>query len=147
MKKVFAIMLIAFATAYSALGQMKHGSMSVEESVIAMEKQGWESWKAQDPKFLQGVLSIDAVIVGDSGVGDKTQYFKDSFTDCKVASYSLSNFKVVMFDKNTAMLTYKSTQDATCGGKPLGVNQWNSSLYSYRGGKWLNVFYQTSTVQ
>lgn len=103
--------------------------------------------KAQDPKFLQGLLSDDSMFVDASGVADKTGYFKNSFTDCKVTSYTLDNFKVMWFDKNTAIVTYKAAQDGTCGGQALPASQWASSMYMKRGGKWMNVFFQTSNVQ
>jgi hypothetical protein len=138
-------MMIAIAFSTAAVGQMK-ADKAVSDAVIAMEKKGWETWKMQDKTFLQGELSSDAVIVGDQGVADKTQYFKDSFTDCKVKSYSLSDWNVTMFDKDTAMVTYKSMSDAMCGGKQAPANQWNSSLYMKRGSKWMNVFYQTSNI-
>ncbi len=145
MKRIMMILLIAIGVSAIAFGQTKMSkdtNNSVEAQVIALEKQGWETWKNQDRGFLQNVLSEDAVIVGDSGVADKTQYFKDSFTDCKVKSYSLDNFKVVMLDKNAALLTYMATQDGVCGGRTIPAKVIASSVYVKRGGKWLNAFYQ-----
>jgi hypothetical protein len=52
-----------------------------------------------------------------------------------------------MLAKDTALMTYKATQDAVCNGKKSPPVQWASSLYVKRGGKWVNAFYQTSTAQ
>lgn len=90
--------MIAIAASSAAFGQMKTakaGDNSVQAKIIGMEKKGWETWKNQDPSFLQGVLSNDSIIVDQSGVADKAQYFKNSFIGCQVKSYSLDNFKVV----------------------------------------------------
>lgn len=150
MKKIMMVLMIVAGVSSVAFGQTnmsKDKNDSIGAQLIAMEKQAWETWKNQDRSFQQSLLSEDAVAVSDTGVAGKTQFLNDIFTDCKVKSYSVDNFKVVMLEKNTALMTYKATQDAMCGGKQMPATQWASSMYMKRGGKWLNVFYQTSNVQ
>lgn len=150
MKKILLILVIAIAATSATFGQKKVGMAAAnpgDAQLIAFEKKGWETWKMQDQKFLQGILSNDFVFVDATGATDKAGYFKSSFTDCKVMSYSLGDFNVKWFDKNTAIVTYKASQDAMCGGQKLAARQWASSMYMKRDGKWMNTFYQTSNVQ
>lgn len=146
MKRMLIIMVIAIAASSMALGQMKtpeSNKNSVEAQLTALDKQGWEAWKNRDGGFFQSFLSEDSIGVGATGVDNKAQIIKDiSGSSCEVKSYSLDNFKVVMLDKNTAILTYKGTQDATCNGKALPATVWASSIFVRRGGKWLAAFHQ-----
>jgi hypothetical protein len=92
-------------------------------------------------------LSEESIGVGDSGVAKKATIVKDiASSECEVRSYSLDNYEVVMLDPNTAILTYKADQDATCKGKAVPARVWASSVYVKRGGKWLNAFHQETPV-
>ncbi len=152
MNRTLIITVLIIATATLALGQTKStksGSMnnSEKEALIALEKQAWEAWKTSDGKFFQGLLSEDSIGFGDSGVARKDMIVKDiAGTDCEVRSYSLDNYELVMLDPNTAILTYKADQDATCKGKAVPAKVWASSVYVKRGGKWLNAFHQETPV-
>jgi hypothetical protein len=147
MKKIIMLVVIAIAASSVAFGQMK-ADKSLETKLIAMETKAWETWKNNDRSFIQSVLSDDAVFVDETGVSDKAQFIKNLYSGgCAVKSYALDNFKFVMLAKDTALMTYKATQDAVCNGKKSPPVQWASSLYIRRSSKWENVFYQTSTVQ
>jgi len=144
--------MFIIAAATLALGQTKStnsASMnaSEKEALIALEKQAWEAWKTRDGKFFQGLLSEESIGVGDSGVSKKATIVKDiASSDCDVRSYSLDIYELVMLDPNTAILTYKADQDATCKGKAVPAKVWASSVYVKRGGKWLSAFHQETPV-
>jgi hypothetical protein len=148
MKRTLITTMFLIATATLALGQtksMNSASMntSEKEALIALEKQAWDAWKTRDGKVFQGFLSEEYIGVGDSGVTKKATTVKDiASSDCEVRSYSLDSYEVVMLDPNTAILTYKADQDATCKGKAVPAKVWASSVYIKRGGKWLNAFHQ-----
>ena len=65
---------------------------------------------------------------------------------CVVKSYAVDNFKVMRFDANTAVLTYRAEQDTTCNGNPVPSPVWVNSLYVKRGNRWLNAVYQQSQI-
>jgi hypothetical protein len=152
MKRTLIITVLIIATATLSLGQTKStksASMnsSEKEALIALEKQAWEAWKTRDGKFFESFLSEESIGVGDSGVAKKAMIVKDiAGPDCEVRSYSFDNYEVVMLDANTAILTYKADQDATCKGKAVPARVWASSVYIKRGGKWLNAFHQETPV-
>jgi len=148
MKKIIMILMVAIGVSSIAFGQTKMSKdTKVEAQVIALEKQSWEAIKTKDVKFLDALLTDDAIAVSGDGVANKAQWLKSTFADgCALKSYSTQDFKVVMFDKNTAMVTYKATQDSACNGKQDPANIWLSSLYVKRGGKWLNSFFQITPI-
>lgn len=148
MKKIIMVLMIAIAASSPAFVQTKMlKDTKVEAQVIALEKQSWEAIKTKDVKFLEALLTDDAIAVSGDGVANKVQWLKSTFAPgCALKSYSPQDFKVVMFDKNTAMVIYKATQDSACNGKQDPANIWLSSLYVKRGGKWLNSFFQITPI-
>jgi hypothetical protein len=116
--------------------------------IIATERKLWEAWKNKDLKPFKASLSADSVMIMESGVANKTTVIKGmESTPCEVKSYELSDLKVTFFDSSTALLTYKSTQDATCGGEQVPAAAWSSSLYVRRNGKWLAASHQETTAK
>jgi len=141
MKKIIMILIIAVGVSSVAFGQTKTSKDSaVETQIIALEKAGWEAWKNKDASWFQVNQADDALSVHADGVTNKAESIKD-IPNCDVKSVSLDNFKFLMVDKNTALITFVGMQDAVCGGKTQPATVRASSVYVKRGGKWLNVFY------
>jgi hypothetical protein len=119
-----------------------------QKIIIATEKKLWEAWKNKDVKPFKANLSADSIQIGDSGVGSKNMIVEAmGHSDCEVKSYELSEIKVTFFNNSTAMITYKGTQDGTCGGQALPAAVWASSAYLMRNGKWLAVSHQETPAK
>lgn len=155
--KLPLVILSTFVFTTLALGQDPAASpspkpaMSKAQSqrlIIATEKKLWEAWKNNDLKPFKANLSADSVMISEMGVADKATALKQ-FEDlqCDVKSYELSDFKVTFLDSDAAVLTYKSSQDATCGGETVPATVWASSAYVKRGGKWLAASHQETPVK
>ena len=119
---------------------------ALKEQLVKLEKQSWEAWKNRDGKFFQEFLSDDHVEVGFGGIATKAEIvaFVGS-PACTVKSYELDHFELKLLDKNTALLTYRETQDTVCR-TPVPSPCWVSSLYMKRGERWLNVLYQQTQI-
>ena len=115
--------------------------------IIATEKKLWEAWKNQDLKLFKSTLSSDSVMIGDRGVANKTEALKALAEPCEVKTYELSDLKVLFLNSSAALLTYKSTQDAICGGQQVPATVWSSSAYVLRGGKWLAASHQETPAK
>jgi hypothetical protein len=116
--------------------------------IIATERKLWEAWKNKDLKPFRANLSADSIMVMESGVATKADAIKGMESmPCEVKSYELSDLKVTFLDTNTALLTYKSTQDATCGGQQSPAAAWSSSVYVRRKGKWWAAAHQETTAK
>ena len=119
-----------------------------QRAIIATERKLWEAWKNKDMKPFKANLSADAVMIGDSGVADKkTSLSALESMACEVKSYELSDIKVTFLNSSAALITYKGTQDATCGGTQVPAAVWASSAYVMRGGKWLAASHQETPVK
>jgi hypothetical protein len=119
-----------------------------QKMIVATEKKLWEAWKNKDMKVFKANLSADSIMITDSGVSDKTTSLNAMESmGCDVKSYELSDIKVTFLNNSTAILTYKSTQDATCGGQATPPTAWSSSVYVMRGGRWFAASHQETTAR
>ena len=143
------IIVIAIAASPIAFGQTKRSRVtdnSVETQIIALEKQGWEAWKNKNSSWFQTNLTEDALFVNSDGVANKSQVVKFMGSECEIKSYSLDDFKFLMLDKKSALITFTGMQDGVCRGKTLPASVHGSAVYVKRGGKWLVAFYTDTPV-
>jgi len=140
---VLSIALAEAQTSRKAKGGAAMGTAAIEKALAAKETALWEAWKNKKSAPFEKALSADAVMVGDTGIGTKEQVVKDiASMPCEIKGYELSDFKVTMIDANSAILTFKATQDYTCNGKAGPSPIYASSVYVKRNGQWLNIFHQ-----
>ncbi len=132
---LLAVTPAAFAQAADATEK------ALESKIIALDKLGWQAWKNNDPSWFEKNTTEGFISISSDGTSTKAEVVKSTATDCKVASYSLANFKFFMLDKNAVLLTYTATQDAVCGGKKAPTNLQVAVNYVNRGGKWLEAMY------
>src|SRR6478672_13002666 len=85
---------------------------TLEESLVALEKQSWEAWKNHDGKFFQGFLADDHVELGFGGPASKATVVAGvAGPACAVKSYAVDHFSVAAVDANVALVTYHAAQD------------------------------------
>ncbi len=149
---VLVVASIAFAQeATPAPSPAPKPAMSRAQSqkiIVATEKKLWEAWKKQDSKPFKAYLSADSLMVSDNGVANKAASLKEmSSMQCDIKSYDLSDIKVTFFSSDAAFLTYKASQNGTCGGQTVPPAVWASSLYLRRGGKWFAASHQETTAK
>ena len=119
-----------------------------QKAIIATERKLWAAWKNKDMKPFHANLTADAVMISNMGVADKkTSLSAMEGEACEVKSYELMDLKVTFLNSSTAILTYKSTQDATCGGEAVPPTVWSSSVYVMRGGRWYAASHQETIAK
>ena len=119
-----------------------------QRAIIATERKLWEAWKNKDMKPFKANLSADAIMISNSGVADKkTSLSAMEGEGCEVKTYELMDLKVTFLNSSTAILTYKSTQDATCGGEAVPPTVWSSSVYVMRSGRWYAASHQETPAK
>jgi len=118
-----------------------------KEAIVALEKQAWDAWKNNDPKFFDGFLSDRWVSFAGGGREDKAANIKRmTESKCEVKSYSLSDEQLHMLGADVAVLSFKAAQDATCGGTKIPASVWVSSAYVRDGDKWKALTYVENSV-
>jgi hypothetical protein len=140
--KNLLVLVAALTFASAAFGQTRsEADKALEARIITLDKQGWEAWKNNDATWFEKNTTADFLSISSDGISNKAEAMKSVTTDCKVAAFSLANFKFVVLDKNAVLLTYTATQDAICGGKKAPTTLQVAVNYVQRGGRWLEAMY------
>ena len=106
----------------------------------------WTAWKNKDAAPFQTHLADDTVMVGDMGVAGKSSVTGE-IKGCDVKSFSLSDWKMTKMTTTATLLTYKATQEGTCGGVTLPASVWASSVWVKRKNVWVAVFHQETPAK
>ncbi|HWT03582.1 MAG TPA: nuclear transport factor 2 family protein [Pyrinomonadaceae bacterium] len=115
-------------------------------TIIAREKEIWETIRAKNPDGFAAMLADDFVYVTDDGVRDKAGT-TEGIKQLALTDLSFADWKVVTLDKDAAVVNYTVTMKGTSGGQPLpGTPMRAGSLWANRGGKWLGVYHQDTAV-
>jgi hypothetical protein len=147
MKNKILILLIALTIVIPTFSQTKiSNEAKIEADIIALETSGWDAWKNKDAEWFRTNTTEECLWINSGGMSTKAQMIKSVLTDCEVNSVLLDNFKFVMLNKNTILLTYTAIQDAVCNGEKIPTNIRASVNYINRDGKWLEAFYMETTI-
>jgi len=139
---------MTFALLLSGVELYSQTNSTIEKSLETKEQAGWQAWKDHNPKLIEGMVPENSIDIADGTVTKGTQQIVSSITshDCTVNSFSLSDFQYIWLDKETVLMTYTATQDATCSGKKQAGKVIASSLWQKKGGKWVTPFHQETEV-
>ncbi len=111
---------------------------SETDALLALEKSGWEAWKAKDWTKLGTMLLNDATFVNVMGIvtAGKDATIK-GWTDanCDVKSVALSDASSVSVDGSTSLLVVKGSPVGTCGTEKLAP-VWAYGIYVKEGTTW-----------
>lgn len=134
------------STNANAAATPKTAATVSEADIIAREKQAWDAIKNKDYDGFAAMLADEQVEVTDSGVNDRAKTIS-GVKDLALTDVALSDWKVVMIDKDAAVSTYTVTLKGTAGGQPLTSKPSRASTaWVNRGGKWLAIYHQDTEV-
>jgi hypothetical protein len=72
----------------------------------------------------------------------------DGIKGLDVTDVSLSDWKVLMLDKDAAVVVYTASVKGTSGGQPIPAKPVrSSSAWVNRGGKWMGVYHQETEME
>ncbi|MGH9809727.1 MAG: nuclear transport factor 2 family protein, partial [Terriglobia bacterium] len=146
-----AVALVFAALAHSAnaadTAAMAAPTAAAKHALVALEKSALEAWKSKDAKFWDTFLSDKFVGYGSFGKLDKASATKEyTGADCNIKIYALSDEQVRPLAKDVALLTYKLTQEGTCGGQKIPANSWAASIYVRDGDTWKGAFHAEAPI-
>jgi hypothetical protein len=117
------------------------------DAITAKEKQIWDAIKNKDSASFAAMLADDFVYISSDGVHDKAATV-DGVKQLEVTDLSLSDWKVLMLDKDAALVTYTVNMKGTSGGEPFPSTPVRaSSAWVNRGGKWVGVYHQETEIK
>ncbi|HZH33068.1 MAG TPA: nuclear transport factor 2 family protein [Pyrinomonadaceae bacterium] len=117
------------------------------DEIIAKEKQLWDELKNRNYEAFGKMLSSDTIYVSSDVVGGKDETVNGvrNFAPTEV---NLSDWKTLVLDADTAVVTYTVDARGTSGGQPLPPGKLRASTaWVKRGAEWLAVYHQDCFVE
>jgi len=111
-------------------------------AMAAIEKSGWEAWKARDAKKLEELTDKDVSFVdlfGTYSVGQADVVKSWTGSPCEIKSVNISDTSGESISPTLGVLFFKGSADGTCDNmkiKPV----WGTSFYKKEGDTWKLVF-------
>ena len=112
------------------------------DAITAVEKSGWEAWKARDKDKLDSLLTNDASFVNLFGAYDATK--ADVLNDwtsgkCEITSTNISDVHGETVNPSLAFIMFKGTPVGQCDGMKVSP-VWGTSFYVKQGDAWKLAF-------
>ncbi len=134
------------------------GSKSIEATLVSNERHSWEAVKRKDYEAFESILAEDFYDIFSNGQAvTKKELMRDYIRGVELVDYSLSKFKVVVLNRDAAIVVYEATahgaenqRSARVGegrGKLIEIHVAVTSAWARRGGRWLNVFYRENDIK
>jgi hypothetical protein len=136
--------VLAFAGT-TARAQGQTDTAALRDTLMALERQSWDTLKARDRAAMRRLLADDLLQIYSDG----SRYYKGEFLDDYMVNYRLDSyaidptFAVRLISPDVAALIYRVTsRGAARFGRTTTEKVLATSLYARRDGKWTNVLYQ-----
>lgn len=107
---------------------------------VALESAVWEALRLGDAEADRELLAPEFVGVYPSGFANRDDHVAQLAAGPTVAEYDLHDARLLALGDDHAVLSYRAVSRRRTASEP--ETQYISSLWSRRGGRWLNVFSQ-----
>jgi len=119
-----------------------------EAKIIAAEQQIMEAIKNRKPENFKALVDQNGTVMSPQGAMRVSDVMNEIFNPATtITEYRMEDAKVMMVNKNAAMLTYKSISAATMNGKTESETSYDSTLWVKRNGKWMAMFHQSTPTK
>lgn len=138
---------IAAAQCGPAKPKTPTGTGSLEEMIIAQEKMIIEAIKKNDAEAFKALVDVNGTAVGSQGLMKISEVLPFLFgPKISVTEYTLEDPQVRSIDKNTAIISYKSSSTSSMDGKTMSTKSYDTTIFVRRVSKWVAVFHQSSEM-
>jgi ketosteroid isomerase-like protein len=106
-----------------------------------------QAFEKRNADAIRALMTDDHVAVTSYYGGPQTRDEQlKGLLEQKLEEYRATDLKVRMLGKETALVTYELAQRGTYKGKALPARSFASAVWVWRGGKWLEAFYQETAL-
>jgi len=121
-----------------------------EKTIIANERAVNDAFAKGDSAAFKALVAADGwavdSVIGRAPVADMLKDFAGLTKELKIASWDITESKIVWVDATTAIHSYKWTAKGTDHGKPLVSPVWASTVWTKKSGKWMALFHHESPL-
>ncbi len=113
-------------------------AVALTDALLAIEKKGWDAWKARDAAQLESTFTEDITVVdmfGTVTVGKRDVVKLWTGQKCEIAAAAPVGASGSQVSEVVAILTYKATITGKCDGQPLS-GFWRTTIFQKESGDW-----------
>jgi len=111
-----------------------------QDAMMTKEKAAWQAFKDKKTDEFMKLLSSNFMAVYADGIQTKQQEI-DSIKKWDMKSFALSDYKLVMTDANTALVTYTVKVEGTADGQDASGDYNAASIWQMKNGEWHPIFH------
>jgi hypothetical protein len=119
---------------------------SMEQQVVAKEREGLDALKAGDVGHFGDLTADDAIFVDAQGTATKAQVMQN-VVGFKLTDYTIENVRFAQISPNSGLIAYKIIEKGLSHGKEFAVQVYVSSIWTQRENKWLCLFSQETAAR
>ena len=140
LNRIVALIAIPLLVATIALGQGGSPPASVQQDLIALDKQWGEAGGKGDTATLNKILSANFLGIGQKGeaLGKQEQVAATTATSANVqnASYTADEYKFETLTPDVIVMTHRATTKGMQDGKEVTESHRSLHVFQKRGGQW-----------
>jgi hypothetical protein len=141
-----SVMLCVFSAAAWAGNHASADLSSLREQVIAQEKSGLESLKADDRAPFNSSLADEAVFVDAHGPATKAEVIEHTAA-FHLHDFAMSDVRFVRLGKESGLVVYTLAESGESHGHEFSAKVYVSAIWEKRHGKWLCLFSQETATK
>lgn len=135
MKKLISYTVIAsFAAISLSIGAPDKAALEAKENAA------WQAFKDKKADEFKKLVSPNMMAVYTDGMYDM-QKEVDAMAKQDMKSFTLSDFNIVMTDRDTALVTYKAKVESSIEGKDMSGDYNCGTVWQMKNGAWHAVFH------
>ncbi len=122
---------------------------SVEQRLVQLEKQFWQSMKDKDPAAAANLSAETCILTGAQGVaGIDRQTLARMLAGATwtIEDFEISDVHVQELTEDVAIIGYKVREKLTVDGKPLELEAADASTWVRKNGEWLCALHTESVL-
>jgi hypothetical protein len=120
-------------------------SSSAADDIEAGERQILAALQKGDMQAFGSLLADDAMEVTDHGVSSKAQIIEE-LKGATLSDFTMTGMKVTAIDKDASLIAYRTTGKYSVHGQSGTFDNWASTVWVKRNGKWLALLHQETPV-
>jgi hypothetical protein len=123
----------------------KSASSSAADDIEAKERQVLAALQKGDMQAFGSFLADDAMEVTNHGVSSKAQIIEE-LKGATLSDFTMTDIKVTAIDKDASLITYRTAGKFSVHGQSGAFDDWASTVWVKRNGKWLAFLHQEIPV-
>lgn len=118
-----------------------------KDALLEMDRLGNEAWAKGDASYFENLLADNFVSFfgGKRGnKGDELRLIPEN--KCAIKTWTLDESQMLLIDPDTAVVTYKSNIDGTCGGNVLPSPLRTATVWVRSGDTWKSAYHNSTPI-